>query len=204
MSWCEEVQGVHGTGKINEALLNFCALNEVTITNTFFEKKAIHKNTWQHPGSKKWHCIDYLIMRQSQRRLCADDSVLRCANCSADYKLLVAKVQLHIPLKLPSKKIRGQYAIAGLRGSAVRMKFSEAVMDDVSREWSMEDGGWNEMEGIGGSNDEGSGGSSWAGETTPTTLVLREYWPVGGAHHSVQNCFQCGSEHGAIETSRGM
>ena len=66
------VRGPHGLGKMIEAgagLLSFCALN------THFEKKQIHKQTWQHPGSKKWHCIEYVIMRQSQRSLCGDVSV---------------------------------------------------------------------------------------------------------------------------------
>ena len=41
-------------GKMNGAgadLLSFCALNELTIMNTYLEKKEIHKFTWQHPGS---------------------------------------------------------------------------------------------------------------------------------------------------------
>ena len=64
------VRGPHGVGEMNEAgrdLLSFCAWNELVITNTYFEKKKIHKFTWQHPGNKKWHCIDYIIMRQRQR-----------------------------------------------------------------------------------------------------------------------------------------
>ena len=55
------VKGVHGVGRMNEAgadLLSFCALNGLTIMNTCFEKKDIHKFTWQHPGSKQWQCID--------------------------------------------------------------------------------------------------------------------------------------------------
>ena len=52
-SW-NGVRGCHGVGKMNEnreALLTFCALNELVIMNTTFEKKNIHKYTWQHPGS---------------------------------------------------------------------------------------------------------------------------------------------------------
>ena len=53
----------------------------------------------------------------------------------------VAKVQLHIPPKSPSTKIQGHFAVAGLRESAVRIKFSRAVMDEVSGEWRAEAGG---------------------------------------------------------------
>ena len=61
--------GLHGVGKVNEAgqeLLSFCALNRLAVMNTYFEIKSIYKHTWQHPGSKKWHCIDYVTMRQKQ------------------------------------------------------------------------------------------------------------------------------------------
>ena len=50
------VKGCQGVGKMNEsgeALLSFCAVNELVIMNTTFEKRNIHKYTWQHPGSKK-------------------------------------------------------------------------------------------------------------------------------------------------------
>ena len=55
------VQGPYGYGKTNDAgneLLMFLAAQEATIYNTWFQKKDIYKQTWQHPKSKKWHCID--------------------------------------------------------------------------------------------------------------------------------------------------
>ena len=75
----EGVRGHHGIGRENEAgkeLLSFCALNELAIMNTFFEKRSIYKYTWQHPGSKKWHCIDYILMKKRQKWLCSDVGVL--------------------------------------------------------------------------------------------------------------------------------
>ena len=55
------VLGPHGHGELNEAgkeLLSILSKNEATVCNTWYQKKGIHKATWQHPGSKKWHCID--------------------------------------------------------------------------------------------------------------------------------------------------
>ena len=55
MSSWDGVKGCHGVGKMNEsgeALLSFSALNELVIMNTTFEKKDIHKYTWQHPGTR--------------------------------------------------------------------------------------------------------------------------------------------------------
>ena len=66
---------------MNEAgaeLLHFLLLNEATICNTWFQKKNIHKETWQHPKTKSWHCIDYVMMREKDRR-CVDVEV-RCGS----------------------------------------------------------------------------------------------------------------------------
>ncbi len=146
------VRGFHGVGKMNEAggeLLTFCALNELAITNTFFEKRNIHKNTWQHPGNKKWHCIDYVIMRQKQKRLCTDVSVVRSAECWTDHKLLKAKLQFQIQPTSPPKKTRARYAVSRLRDAEIRAQFSKAVVDEVNREWSADVGGerkWKQLE----------------------------------------------------------
>ena len=73
-----------GVGKINESgelLLSFCALNQLCVMNTMFEKKRIQQYTWQHPGTKNWHCIDYVLMRQSQHYFCTDFTVFRSAQC---------------------------------------------------------------------------------------------------------------------------
>ena len=98
-----DVRGCHGVGRINEsgeALLSWCALNSLVVMNTTFEN--IHKYTWQHPGCKQWHCIDYIIMRQKQRSWCCDVSVLRSADCWTDHKLLCAQMRLHF---LPGGRI---------------------------------------------------------------------------------------------------
>ena len=52
--WSVNVRGPHGVEETNDAgkeLLSFLSLNEATICNTWFEKKVIHKNTWQRVRS---------------------------------------------------------------------------------------------------------------------------------------------------------
>ena len=56
------VHGSFGVGRLNETLdgetlLSFCALNQLCVMNTMFQKKRIHQYTWQHLGTKLWHCI---------------------------------------------------------------------------------------------------------------------------------------------------
>ncbi len=75
------MRGPHGYGELNEAgreLLSFLSTNEAIVCNSLFEKKDIQKQTWQHPKSKQWHCIDHniIIMRQAGQGKCLD--VLLC------------------------------------------------------------------------------------------------------------------------------
>ena len=113
-------------------------MNELLIMNTTFEKKNIHKYTCQHPGSKQWHCIDYIIMRQSQRRLCRDVSVLRSAECWTDHKLLRAKMKLKCPTKVANAKTRKRFAVIGLLDEHIRKRFNEDVRKAVVDEWCAE------------------------------------------------------------------
>ena len=93
----ERVRGPFGMGEVNDAgqeLLSFLTLNEATICNTWFEKKMIHRQTWQHTKSKRWHCIDYAVVRQKDRKLVLDAEVKHGAECQTDHQLLQVKVRM--------------------------------------------------------------------------------------------------------------
>jgi len=88
------VLGPHGYGTVNDAgkeLLSFLSCHQATICNTYFKKKDAHKQTWQHPRSKKWHCIDFVVVDQQNRRYCTDVTVQRRAFCNTDHHLVCAK-----------------------------------------------------------------------------------------------------------------
>ena len=83
---------------VNEAgvtLLSFCTLNGLSIM-----KKDMYKYIWQYPGTRKWYCIDYILMCQGQRKFCRDLSVLRRADC---HKFLRAKVLLRSNRSFPQR-----------------------------------------------------------------------------------------------------
>ena len=133
------VCGRHGVGCRNEsgeALLSWCALNGLVVMNTMFEKKKIHKYTWQHPASKQWHCIDYVIMRQRQRGLCCDVSVLRVADCWTDHKLLRAQLRVGCRVvKKASAVTRRRFAVGALQDEMMRKAFVEKVCGTVESCW---------------------------------------------------------------------
>ena len=60
--------------------------------------------TWQHPKSKKWYCIDYIVMRQRDRKHCLDVAVKRGAECNTDHQFLCAKLRIGGRFPKPQKK----------------------------------------------------------------------------------------------------
>ena len=60
---------------MGKEFLEFCALNQFSIMNTWFQKKKIYQGTWMHPATKKCHMIDFVVMRAEQSCLqrCAGD-----------------------------------------------------------------------------------------------------------------------------------
>ena len=88
------VRGPHRYGVANDAgkeFLSFLSCHQATVCNTWFVKRDIHKQTWQHPKSKQWSCIDFVVMKQRNRKLCMDVAARRGAMCNTDHHLVLAK-----------------------------------------------------------------------------------------------------------------
>ena len=106
-----EARGPHGHGSVNDAgqeLLSFLTTHQATACNTWYQKRNIHLATWQHPKSKSWSCIDYIVMRQRDRKLCLDATVRRGAECNTDHQFLCAKLRMTLKWskRLPRKETR--------------------------------------------------------------------------------------------------
>ena len=144
--WDSE-QGPRGLGDVIEAgreLLTFLSINEATIYNTWFMKRYIYKQTWKHPKSNKWFCIDYAIMQQLHRKKCVNASVMRGAECHTDHQLLRIKVmtdQRTYHQRTLQSRERGRFAVDGLHGGRRRkeenlQEFQRQVSDAVKALWS--------------------------------------------------------------------
>ena len=128
----QDVRGKHGVGECNaagERFLEFCAVNQLTIMNTWFQKKHHHLTTWRHPATKAWHMIDYVVLRTEQRALCTDVQVMRGANCWSDHNMVRAKMRLC----LPRRKRRGAdvlpIAVHTLQHSKTREAYEQKVTE---------------------------------------------------------------------------
>ena len=90
------VRRPHGYGVTNDAgneLLSI-TVNQVTVSNTGFRKKAIYQRNWQHPKSKQWSCIDYVLRCQKGRKICLDVTVKERAERNTDHQFACARIRM--------------------------------------------------------------------------------------------------------------
>ena len=134
------VRGPHGYGESNDAgreLLAFLETNVALVCNTWFEKRDINKQTWQHPRSKQWHYIDFAIMRQRDRRRCLDATVVRGAECNTDHQLLCVRVKV-LRQSYQRKPVvrRKRFDVSKLtKDSADVVAFQEEIVNRTQTKW---------------------------------------------------------------------
>ena len=132
-SW-ENVVGRHGVGNVNSngtRLLSLCARNELSITNTFFQQADRHKTTWMHPGTKKWHLIDYVIVRHRDINEVFHTRSMCGSTVWSDHRLVRAK--LAIKVQTPQLRHRFQPKkkpdISKLQSPLVREELSRKLQE---------------------------------------------------------------------------
>ena len=87
--------GLDERNKAGEAFIHFCGLNQLTVMNSWFQKKCI--NFGMHPATKLFLMIDLVVMRAKQKVCCRNVRVMREANCWTDHKLVRAKLRVALP-----------------------------------------------------------------------------------------------------------
>ena len=84
--------GSHGQETKNDngqRLLRLCIMNELIISNTFYQHKDIHKFTWESQGRGLRSIIDYFLIRKVLR-----PGVVRGAEAGSDHYLVLMQVNL--------------------------------------------------------------------------------------------------------------
>lgn len=100
------VIGKEGVGSENSngiRLLSKCAEYGLVITNTIFRQRDRFKTSWQHPRSKHWHLIDYVIVRkQDLRDVFITKAMTGADDCWTDHRLI--RSVMHLTLSIQRRK----------------------------------------------------------------------------------------------------
>ena len=95
------------------------------ITNTLFQLKNRYKGTWQHPRSKHWHQIDFIIIKSRDRKeVKKARAIIGSDSCLTDHRLVKCEIKIK-----PQKKMRLQ---AKVKNPAVQQKFQTTLANSLS------------------------------------------------------------------------
>ena len=94
-------------------LLQFCAENNLRITNSWFQHKEIYKFTWECRGRNQRSIIDILVRRTMKGQL-RDVKVLRGAEIGSDHYLLLMIIKHKMEGKKPIEKAEQVIVTSGL------------------------------------------------------------------------------------------
>ncbi|XP_069752263.1 uncharacterized protein [Narcine bancroftii] len=95
------------------------------------------KTTWMHPRSKHWILLDYILVRESDKRDVLHTRVMPSAECHTDHRLVRCKLNLHFkPKPRNSKAPRKRFNVGNLQSDEARGNFQanlKAKLDDATR-----------------------------------------------------------------------
>ena len=80
--------------KNGQRLLEFCTVNDLAITSTFYALKNQHKVSWCHPRSKHWHQIDFILARRIDLNCVRVTRIFHSTDCDIDHTLVVSKLSI--------------------------------------------------------------------------------------------------------------
>jgi hypothetical protein len=119
-----------------EKLLDFCCANGMSIMNTFFSHKGIHKYTWYRQSLRQKSLIDLFVVPSCVKRMVCDVRVKRGAELSTDHHLVLCTLYLAntVPL-LPTRKPRVVTRIRWekLQNSEVQLNFARHISERFER-----------------------------------------------------------------------
>lgn len=140
--------GRFGFGSRNsrgDMLVDFCAANNLYITNTFFpQSKANRCWTWESPDGKSKNQIDFILVNKKGMGSVRNSRAFPSADVGSDHQLLMANMKLKLKRNAPISRGR-KIDVSKLQDESIKLRYQEQMEKhwatprqalDVEREWS--------------------------------------------------------------------
>ncbi len=122
----ENVMGHYGYGTSNargEKLLNFCAVNNLFVTNTMFKQtKDSRQWTWESPDQKTHNKIDFILIKNNWKSCVNNSRSFPSADVGSDHQLIIANIHLRFKAKSKPKFLK-RYDVFKLKNPDNRAKY---------------------------------------------------------------------------------
>ena len=131
-------------------LLEFCTMNGLVVTNTLFQHRPCHQQTWFHPAEASrtgnGHVQEYILVKHHFPSFVLDTRVLRKTYLESDHRLLVSKLRLKLKVRRKrTKQSRWRQVNARLLSNQqvyniltdLEDKLTTGTKDNVEEAWSI-------------------------------------------------------------------
>ncbi|GFN98261.1 craniofacial development protein 2-like protein [Plakobranchus ocellatus] len=128
----EDVDGPSGIGTVNERgswLIEWCQINDFTITNTWYQNHPRRQWTWKSPGDRSRNKIDYMLIQKRFRNAIKTSKSPPGADCDSDHIPVMCKFQIKLK-KLRKAKTNPKFQMDLLKSDEkLRDKIAIAVLN---------------------------------------------------------------------------
>src|SRR6266581_5698446 len=108
------ILGKFGPSDLNnngKMLIELCSAHALTITNTFYPHKDIHKFTWERRSLQQKSMIDLILVSTGLKSFVTDVKVKRGAELNTDHYMVTMKMTLPYKSKIVCKTSTTHYRI---------------------------------------------------------------------------------------------
>ena len=123
-----EVVDRYGLGEVNDRglqLLQFCAINNLVISNTLFRHSKKRRATWVSTNGDVMNQIDYVNIQKKSKNIVKSSRAYHSAEIGSDHFPVLANLELRTRKPKITKTVPRRYDVDKLIGNREQAKYFE-------------------------------------------------------------------------------